>query len=112
MVHILSCLYFFIVVALFVFIGAKHVYVFQRQFEPHMVRHHADRWEAMKSGFVWKFYHTKAIYDFVWKSDEAFNDEDIVAYRKKLRRIALEIPLFFVLVPAITFPLLCFGVLR
>lgn len=112
MVHMLSYVYFFCVVVLFVFIGVKHIYVFQRQFDPYMCRHHTGRWEAMKSGFVWKLYHTKAIYDFVWKSDEAFNDDNIVEYRNKLRRIAWEIPLFFVLIPAITFPLLFFGFLK
>jgi len=95
----------FILLPFIILTGAfiKHFYIFNRMFSPYMDKHHAEEWARMKDDTGWfrpqyaSFYHSKAIYDFIWNSSETFGDNNIGAYRKKMKTIAWEIPVAFVM---------------
>lgn len=72
-----------------------------------------EDWLGMESLFASKFTpNSKAIYKFVWCSNEYFGDNNISIQRLRIRRIIWELPLFFVIIISMTLLLIITGILR
>ena len=76
-----------------------------------------NEWEKMKEDTGWyrpkwaTIYYSKAVHDFIWRSDESFNDEQIKLLKQKIRRFIWELPLYLVSVVIITLLFIWLGVL-
>jgi hypothetical protein len=89
-----------------------------------MLEHHESEWKAIKeehpnwfriepwpSSLMFTFY-SRAVYKFIWRSEESFGDQVILRQRRKIRRIIWELPLYFVVLIAATLSLILTGILK
>jgi len=57
----------------------------------YMLEKYPTQWNDMKSDTGWHrptwatLYYTKSVYDFIWRSEEYFADENILSLKKKLK---------------------------
>jgi len=84
----------------------------------YMSEKYPNQWNIMKRDTGWyrptwaTLYYTKAIYDFIWRSDEYFADKEILSLKRQIKRFVWELPLFFVVVISLSFLLVWIGWLR
>jgi len=82
-----------------------------------MMRHHRDSWEKMKEDTSlyrlpgMNLYYTKAVYDFIWNSEEDYGDTQVALQGKSIRRLLWELPFYLVVLAAIIDALIRSGVL-
>ena len=96
---------FFLLFILFcwIFPCAKHYFFVRYRFNKYMTLHHKVEWIKMKRdlGLYYPakmhFYYSKPASDFIWKSNEDFEDKNIQQLRCKIKRIRWEFPLWLVL---------------
>jgi len=73
-----------------------------------MTINYKNEWDKMKEDTGWyrpkwaTFYYSKAVYDFIWRSEESFNDDQIKFLKQKIRRFIWELPLYLILVVIIS----------
>ena len=85
----------------FVFLWIRHFYLVHIKLNKYMNKYHFSKWSVMKNDTGWyrpvwaSFYFSKGIYGFVWKSEEDFNDVNIVKLRKSIKLFVWELVLFF-----------------
>ncbi len=83
-----------------------------------MLKSHNLFWEKMKNDTGWyrptwaTLYYSKAVYDFIWRSDEDLNDPLVRHLRRKIRRFIWELSIFFVGVLLTTILLINIGLFK
>ncbi len=104
---------------IWVFLLGRHYYLIHIKFNAYMLEHHEAEWKKMKQDLTgwyrmpsWTLYYTKAVYDFIWRSDENLGDQAIALLKKRIRRFLFELPLFFFIVVFVTLVLIWTSVLR
>ena len=101
----------------FVYIWINHYYLIHFKMNNYMLKKYPTYWNKMKSDTSWyrptwaTLYYTKAIYDFIWRSEEYFADNNIFFLKRKIKRIIWELPLFFIVVIFCSICLVWFGLL-
>lgn len=80
--------YLLVVLASFVLLWGRHAYLIHIRLNKYMMRHHRESWEKMKEDtslyrLPWmNFYYTKAVYDFIWNSEEDYGDASCFAKKE------------------------------
>ena len=92
-----------------IFVLIRHCYLIRFPFQKYMSKKHPDKWEPMKNNSNWTAtwihpYFSQAVYNFIWKSKDNFNDPIVKAFKKRIRWSGWHIPLYFLFV-------LCCGIL-
>ena len=111
-------IYIFVVTIAFVFLWVRHFYLIHFKLNRYMLKHHEFEWKKMKedtslSRLPWmNLYYTKAVSNFIWRSDEGYGDENIHLQRLRIRRFSWELPLYFVLVIGVTVLFIWSGILK
>ncbi len=107
---------FFAIVILACFVCIRHHYLVHYKFKKYMSANHNEKWHLMMQERGWlpaptwsNTYFTKAIYDFIWRSEENYGDPNIDFLRKQIRRFILELPLFVLFVFLWVFCLIMMG---
>lgn len=91
-----------LIASLYVFIWFRHYYLIHCKMNKYMLEKYPSQWNDMKHDKGWyrptwaTLYYTKAVYDFIWRSEEYFADENVFLLKKKIKRFIWELPLFFV----------------
>lgn len=115
---IMAGLYIGSVLTVFVLIWIRHYHLIVFRFGRYMSDRHPAVWKAMIEDAGWyrpqwaTLYYSKAVYDFIWRSEEDFGEKDIAELKKKIRAIIWELPLYFVAVAVITSLLIWSGILQ
>lgn len=110
-------LYIIIIAALFLTIWIRHYYLIHFVLDNYMSANYPKIWSNMKEDTGWyrpswaTIYYTKAIYRFIWKSDDYFGDKNLKLLKPKIKKIVWELPLYFVSVIIITFILIYLRIL-
>jgi len=97
-------LYILLIVLIFIYIWAKHFYLVHVILNNYMKTKYGNEWDNMKNDTSWyrppwaTLYFSKSIYDFIWKSDFDFKDKNLMILKKRIKRIGLELPIFFIFV--------------
>ncbi len=120
---IIAHIYAIVVATSFVMLWVRHFYLVYK-FYIYILKHHYSEWQIIKlenpnwlgiepwpSSVRFTFY-SRAVYNFVWRSQETFEDQSIFFLRRRIRRFILELPLYFVVVIATTLFLILTGILR
>jgi hypothetical protein len=113
-----GALYLWLLPISFVALWLRHVYLVHVKFNRYMREHWGLQWKRMKEDTTlyrlsWmNLYFTKAAYDFIWRSDETYGDENIASQRKVMRRFIWELPLYFLAAVGSTIVLVVLGLLR
>lgn len=100
--------YILVVAAMFLTIWMKHYWLIRFVLNKHMSNCHKLVWQKMKDDTGWyrpnwaTLYFSKAVYDFIWRSEESFGDANIPVLRRRIKRIIWELPLFFGAIPLLT----------
>ena len=96
---------------------ARHFYLVHIKLNSYMKINYKNEWEKMKDDTGWyrpkwaTIYYSRAVYKFIWKSDENFNDVKINILKRKIRRFVWELPLYLLVVAIITILLIRLEVL-
>jgi len=105
-------IYVFVVFSVFVFIWFKHSWLIHVSLNNHMKTYHNNTWQKMKDDTGWyrptwaTLYFSKAVYDFIWRSEESFGDTSIPVLRKRIKKVIWELPLFFIATTLLTIMLI------
>ncbi len=81
----------------------------------YMLEKYPAQWSDMKSDTGWyrptwaTLYYTNAVYDFIWRSEEYFADENVLSLKRKIKRFIWELPLFFIGAIFLAFCFVWFG---
>lgn len=101
-------IYILIVVLFFIFIWLKHFYLVHFKLNSYMNLNFKNEWDKMKENTGWyrpswaTLYFSKAIHEFIWKTDTNFNDKNISLIKHKIKKIIWELPVFFISVVIVT----------
>jgi hypothetical protein len=69
-----------------------------------MMSHFKNFWEELKEDSRWyrpswaNLYHSKAVHDFIWRSDEDFGDANIRILKQKIKRIIWEFVAYILII--------------
>ena len=113
-----SQIYMSFITASFIALCLRHYYLIHIKLDRYMHSNHRIKWEKMKKDTGWyrpswaTLYYSKAVYDFIWHSDESFGDQTVVFQKRVIRRVILELASFFVIVIVLTLSLILSGILR
>jgi hypothetical protein len=108
-------IYLVVIASIFIFIWIRHYYLIHFKMNSYMSAKYSTQWNEMKRDTGWyrpawaTLYYTKAIYDFIWRSEESYDDDNIISLRKEIKRFIWELPLFFVSVIFLSFCFVWFG---
>lgn len=122
-VYIIVQIYMIAVAICYVLLWIRH-FRFVYKLYIYVLEHHMSEWkiikreypnwlglEAWPSSAMFTFY-SRAVYNFVWRSEETFGDPYILSLRRRIRRFVWELPLYFVVVTVTALLLVWSGILR
>lgn len=99
---VLPEIYIILMIAGWVFLWARHIYLVRYKMNRYMMDHYKDDWKAMKDHPQWYerrmagIYYSKAVKDFIWKSDIDYGDKNVRILKHKIKRIMLEFSIYVV----------------
>ena len=115
---IVAYTYIATIAIIWVFLWVRHFYLIHLM-NTYMLAYHEAEWNKMKKNLTGWYrmpsltpYYTKAIYDYIWRSDENYGDQNITLQKGRIRRVVWELPLYFFAVLVLTVFLLWTGVLK
>ena len=82
-----------------------------------MLSYHESEWKKMKTDTGWyrpnwaTLYYSKAVYDFIWRSNENFGDESIATQKRIIKRFVWELIFYFIIVVVLTLSCILTGIL-
>jgi hypothetical protein len=93
----------FVLAAGWIFVLIRHGFLVRFPFRKHMSKNHPVEWESLKNDSNWTAtwihpYYSQAVYNFIWRSQDNFNDPIVEKYKKQIRWSGWHIPLYFIFV--------------
>jgi len=94
--------YIMLIAISYIFLWGRHYWLVHKILNNYMELNYRNEWNKSKEDTGWSrpnwatLYYSKAVYDFVWRSDEIFNDDQINILKQKIKRFIWEFPIFFV----------------
>ncbi len=88
----------------FIYLWGRHYWLVHTVLNNYMELKHKTKWDKMKEDTGWlrpkwaTLYFSQAVFEYIWKSDNNFSDQELNLLKKKIKRFIWELPIYFVAV--------------